>query len=68
MFCPLHQHWDHMLIVEIVWPDCRLKQTSSVMPRNRELGDNTKVDQTATVVNGKVVDFYFLVWSLPRQC
>jgi hypothetical protein len=54
-----------------IWPDCRLEtnlfcwtRQSGVVGRQlgRRIGFNV-----ATVVNEKVIDFYFLVWCMPRQ-
>jgi hypothetical protein len=67
----LQQNSNHMLRAAGVWPDSWLKKKiSSVGPKKSGIVGRQLTNQiglsVATAISTKVVEFYYLVWSLSR--
>jgi hypothetical protein len=65
-------HLNPVLRAGSIWPDCRLKTNLFCWSRQsgvveRQLGSRIGFN-AATAVKEKVIDIYFLVWCMPRQC
>jgi len=59
-FCPLCEYSNHMITAAGVWTDCQLEINQFYWARQ------SGVDERQHAMNNKVIDFYFLVWSLSR--
>jgi len=59
-FCPLRKYSNHMLTAAGVWTDYWLEINPFYWARQ------SGVDERQHALSNKVIDFYFLVWSLSR--
>jgi len=69
-FCPLQQNSNHMLRAAGVWSDSWLKTNLWCWTKKSGVVGKQLTNQTGfnvdTAINTKVVDFYYLDWSLSR--